>query len=99
MRASYHKLCTHETNNLKRDTEIAPFRGKLRILSRELKDMTELGLLSRKDYPVVPKKVEYSLAPRGRALLPILSEIVRWGATGAHENILGVSEQTTSAAL
>lgn len=61
-----------------------------RILSRELKDMTELGLLKRKEYPVVPKKVEYSLAPRGKALLPILSEIVRWGATGAHEEILGV---------
>ncbi|QBY02114.1 transcriptional regulator [Rhodophyticola sp. CCM32] len=59
-----------------------------RILSRELKDMTERGLLHRKAYPVVPKKVEYSLAPRGKALLPILSEIVRWGATGAHEDIL-----------
>ena len=63
-----------------------------RILSRELKDMTELGLLNRKEYPVVPKKVEYSLAPRGEALLPILSEIVRWGATGAHEEMLGIRE-------
>lgn len=61
-----------------------------RILSRELKDMTELGLLHREEFPVVPKKVEYSLAPRGRALLPILSEIVRWGATGAHEDILEI---------
>ena len=59
-----------------------------RILSRELKDMTEMGLLSRKEYPVVPKKVEYALAPRGKALLPILSEIVQWGATGVHEEIL-----------
>ena len=63
-----------------------------RILSRELKDMTELGLLHREEYPVVPKKVEYSLAPPGKALLPILSEIVRWGATGAHEAILGTSD-------
>lgn len=63
-----------------------------RILSRELKGMTEMGLLHRKEYPVVPKKVEYSLAPRGKALLPILSEIVRWGATGAHEDILEISQ-------
>ncbi|ODR99299.1 hypothetical protein AUC68_04710 [Methyloceanibacter methanicus] len=63
-----------------------------RILSRELKDMTELGLLHRKEYPVVPKRVEYSLAPRGKALLPILTEIVRWGATGAHEDILEVPQ-------
>lgn len=64
-----------------------------RILSRELKDMTELGLLARKEYPVVPKKVEYSLAPRGKALLPILAEIVRWGATGVHEEILEVPKR------
>ena len=61
-----------------------------RILSRELKDMTELELIKRKAYPVVPRKVEYALAPRGKALLPILSEIVRWGATGAHEDILNI---------
>ena len=61
-----------------------------RILSRELKDMTELALLHRKEYPVVPKKVEYSLTQRGKALLPILSEIVRWGATGLHEDILKI---------
>lgn len=63
-----------------------------RILSRELKEMTEMGLLHREEYPVVPKKVEYSLAPRGKALLPILSEIVRWGATGAHEDILEIPQ-------
>jgi len=61
-----------------------------RILSRELSDMVELGLLARKEYPIVPKKVEYSIAPGGRALLPILTEIVRWGATGAHEAILKI---------
>lgn len=63
-----------------------------RILSRELKDMTKLGLVDRKEFPVVPKKVEYSLAPRGKALLPILSEIVRWGATGAHEDMLDIQK-------
>jgi DNA-binding HxlR family transcriptional regulator len=60
-----------------------------RILSRELKELEERSLISRKAYPVVPRKVEYSLADRGRALLPILTEIVRWGATGAHEEIMG----------
>jgi DNA-binding HxlR family transcriptional regulator len=59
-----------------------------RILSRELKELEQRGLIDRKAYPVVPRKVEYSLAERGRALLPILAEIIRWGATGAHEEIL-----------
>lgn len=59
-----------------------------RVLSRELKEMVELGLISRKEYPVVPRKVEYALAERGEAMLPILREIVRWGATGVHEEML-----------
>jgi len=62
-----------------------------RILSRELKELERRGLIDRKAYPVVPRRVDYSLTDRGRALLPILAEIVRWGATGAHEDILGVA--------
>jgi len=61
-----------------------------RILSRELRELEERGLITRREYPVVPKKVEYRLAERGAALMPILAEIVRWGATGDHERILGV---------
>ncbi len=61
-----------------------------RVLSRELKEMTEWGLISRKEFAVVPRKVEYALADRGKALLPILSEIIRWGATGVHEEMLGL---------
>lgn len=62
-----------------------------RILSRELKELEERGLITRHAYPVVPKKVEYRLAAGGEALVPILAEIVRWGATGAHERILDVA--------
>jgi len=62
-----------------------------RVLSRELKEMARLELIVRTAFPVMPRKVEYSLAKRGEALLPILSEIVRWGATGDHEKMLGVS--------
>lgn len=61
-----------------------------RILSRELRELEQRGLVSRKAYPVVPRKVEYSLTDRSRALVPILAEIIRWGATGAHEEILGI---------
>jgi DNA-binding HxlR family transcriptional regulator len=62
-----------------------------RILSRELKELEQRGLITRKAYPVVPRRVEYSLAAQGKALMPILAEIVRWGATGAHEEILGIA--------
>jgi DNA-binding HxlR family transcriptional regulator len=59
-----------------------------RILSRELRELEQRGLIHRKAYPVVPRKVEYSLTDRARAMFPILEEIVRWGLTGAHEEIL-----------
>ena len=62
-----------------------------RVLSRELKQLQERGLISRRQYDVVPPKVEYSLTERGEELMPILQSIVDWGLTGAHEEILGIA--------
>jgi len=59
-----------------------------RVLSRELKELRIRGLINRRQYDVVPPKVEYSLTERGRGLQPILEAIVEWGLTGAHEEIL-----------
>lgn len=61
-----------------------------RVLSRELKQLQERGLIRRKQFDVVPPRVEYSLTDRGRQLQPILRAIVAWGLTGAHEEILGI---------
>lgn len=63
-------------------------QGKLvtpRVLSRELKELEKLGFIHRKQYPVVPPKVEYSLTERGGRLIPIIQQVIRWGLTGAHE--------------
>ena len=59
-----------------------------RVLSRELKELQIRGLIHRRQYNVVPPKVEYSLTDVGRGLAPILESIVEWGLTGAHEEIL-----------
>jgi DNA-binding HxlR family transcriptional regulator len=56
-----------------------------RVLSRELKDLEQRGFIHRKQYPVVPPKVEYSLTEHGGGLIPIIHQIIRWGLTGAHE--------------
>ena len=50
-----------------------------RVLSRELKMLTEIGLLRRKEYKVVPPKVEYSLSAEARTLLPVIGKMHRWG--------------------
>lgn len=54
--------------------EIAP-----RVLSRELKALAEHGLIRRKEYRVVPPKVEYRLTPLGRSLLPLIGRMHDWG--------------------
>lgn len=54
--------------------EIAP-----RVLSRELKALAQSGLIARKDYGVVPPKVEYRLTPIGRSFIPVIGEIRKWG--------------------
>ncbi len=54
--------------------EIAP-----RVLSRELKALAGSGLIVRKDYGVVPPKVEYRLTPVGRSFIPVIAEIRKWG--------------------
>lgn len=55
--------------------EIAP-----RVLSRELKALTANGLLERKDYGVVPPKVEYRLTRKGKSFVPVIDAIRKWGA-------------------
>ena len=49
-----------------------------RVLSSTLKTLEQDGLISRKSYPVVPPKVEYSLTPMGHTLMPIISEFTEW---------------------
>ncbi len=54
--------------------EIAP-----RVLSRELKAMAQSGLIARKDYGLVPPKVEYRLTRMGQSFIPVIAEIRKWG--------------------
>jgi DNA-binding HxlR family transcriptional regulator len=56
-----------------------------RILSRELKDLQTRGLISRKQYPVVPPKVEYRLTPLGKSLVPVIRQVVKWGLSAGQQ--------------
>ena len=56
-----------------------------RVLSRELKELQIRGLIRRKQYPVVPPKVEYSLTKLGTSLIPVVRRIVKWGLTMGQE--------------
>jgi DNA-binding HxlR family transcriptional regulator len=56
-------------------TEIAP-----RVLSRELKALAAFGLIERKDFGVVPPKVEYKLTRKGQSFIPVITSIRDWGS-------------------
>ena len=49
-----------------------------KMLSVTLKKLESDGLISRKVYPEIPPKVEYSLTSLGRSLLPQLRNLVQW---------------------
>ena len=50
-----------------------------RVLSRELKALAAMGLIERKDYGVVPPKVEYKLTRKGKSFVPVVAAIRKWG--------------------
>lgn len=50
-----------------------------KVLTAQLRDMEEKGLVSRKVYAEVPPRVEYSLTELGKSLSPILDAMRVWG--------------------
>ena len=44
-----------------------------------MKQLTISGLLERKDYGVVPPKVEYGLTRKGKSFVPVIALIREWG--------------------
>ena len=51
-----------------------------KVLTAQLRDMEEKGLLKRKVYAEVPPRVEYTLTETGYSLKPILDAMWAWGA-------------------
>ncbi|GAC69721.1 winged helix-turn-helix transcriptional regulator [Gordonia soli] len=50
-----------------------------RMLTRQLRELEDDGLVLRTAYPEVPPKVEYSLTELGRTLEPLLIGLRSWG--------------------
>lgn len=50
------------------------------VLTAALRNLEAWGLISRVQYNEIPPRVEYSPTAKGKSLIPICYEIIRWGA-------------------
>ena len=82
-------LVTLDANGTMRFNEIQKSIGDIsqRMLTLTVRTLEADGLIKRDVYPEVPPRVEYTLTDRGRTLMPLLKELVRW-ALDNQEQIL-----------
>lgn len=50
-----------------------------KMLTVRLRDLEQLGLLTRTIHAEMPPRVEYELTTQGRSLRPIIASIEKWG--------------------
>jgi DNA-binding HxlR family transcriptional regulator len=50
-----------------------------KMLTQQLRELEQDGIIHREVHPVVPPKVEYSLTDYGHTLMPVLHAMAAWG--------------------
>jgi DNA-binding HxlR family transcriptional regulator len=66
-----------------------------RTLSERLDMLEQQGVLIRRSYPESPPRVEYELTEKGRALLPIIREMRKFGRSWViHEHPAEVASKS-----
>ena len=50
-----------------------------KMITKQLRELEADGLISRRVYPVVPPKTEYSLTELGLSLMPVIEHMCSWG--------------------
>lgn len=58
-----------------------------KVLTQQLRDMEEKGLVTRKIYAEVPPRVEYTLTETGYSLKPVLDVMQNWGEEYKSKNV------------
>ncbi|MCA0375844.1 MAG: helix-turn-helix transcriptional regulator [Gemmatimonadetes bacterium] len=66
---------TWRYNALHRDLK----RVSHKMLTQQLRELEEAGLLVRTVHPVVPPHVDYDITPLGRTALPAIEALRDWG--------------------
>lgn len=50
------------------------------VLTAALRNLESWGLISRTQFNEIPPRVEYAPTEKGKSLLPVCYEIIKWGA-------------------
>ncbi|EDM37822.1 hypothetical protein PBAL39_15394 [Pedobacter sp. BAL39] len=58
-----------------------------KVLTEQLKELEADGLISRKQYNELPRKVEYALTEYGESLCPLLAYIAAWTKESVHTRL------------
>jgi DNA-binding HxlR family transcriptional regulator len=56
-------------------------RVSAKVLTQQLREMEEDGLVIRTVFPEIPPRVEYSFSKMGASLASVLTELRNWGMT------------------
>jgi DNA-binding HxlR family transcriptional regulator len=64
-----------------------------KMLTSQLRELEEEGFVSRKVYPVVPPKVEYSITKRGKNAIKVVEAIRNYGLALMKE--FGIAEKSS----
>lgn len=70
-----------QTNGARRYGELRSALAGIthKMLTQQLRELEEFGIIHREVYQVVPPKVEYWLTERGERLIPVLQAMAEWG--------------------
>ena len=71
----------HLMDETRRFSELSRLVGNVtqRSLTKQLRELETDNIVSRKVYPVVPPKVEYSLTDKGKKLRNVIRALGDWG--------------------
>ena len=65
-----------------------------KVLAQQLRDLEKAGIITRKVYPEVPPRVEYSLSAYGQTLRPVLTAMANWGLKYREQHPVKVWKQS-----
>ena len=55
------------------------------MLTKQLRELEASGFLNRKVYAEIPPRVEYSINPLGKSLMPVVKSMKKWGEQNAQQ--------------